>query len=143
MGILRRSVIALSGEKQSKTSRCQYLYLVGVTPKAHLGAGVITQRCTMLMLNEAVRCLDESIIRNPRDGDIGAVFGIGFPPFLGGPFRYLDSLGADKVVQALRLLVQQYGERFEPCQRLVTMAEQQQQFYPVDANIDEVTDVAS
>lgn len=97
----------------------------------------------MLMLNEAVRCLDESIIRNPRDGDIGAVFGIGFPPFLGGPFRYLDSLGADKVVQALRLLVQQYGERFEPCQRLVTMAEQQQQFYPVDANIDEVTDVAS
>ncbi|CNC35972.1 fatty acid oxidation complex subunit alpha FadJ [Yersinia pseudotuberculosis] len=117
--------------------------LLGVTPKAHLGTSVITQRCTMLMLNEAVRCLDESIIRNPRDGDIGAVFGIGFPPFLGGPFRYLDSLGADKVVQALRLLVQQYGERFEPCQRLVTMAEQQQQFYPVDANIDEVTDVAS
>ncbi|CNK40975.1 fatty acid oxidation complex subunit alpha FadJ [Yersinia aldovae] len=104
--------------------------LLGITPKAHLEATVIAQRCTMMMLNEAVRCLDESIIRNPRDGDIGAVFGIGFPPFLGGPFRYLDSLGAEKVVKTLQLLTQQYGERFEPCQRLVTMAQQQQLFYP-------------
>lgn len=111
--------------------------LLGVTAKAHIGSAVIAQRCTMMMLNEAVRCLEESIIRQPRDGDIGAVFGIGFPPFLGGPFRYMDSLGADKMVKTLKLLAQQYGERFEPCQLLVTMAEQQQRFYPLQSQVND------
>lgn len=83
----------------------------------------------MPMLNEAVRCLDEGIIRSPRDGDIGAVFGIGFPPFLGGPFRYMDKLGSNNVVEILRRLEQQHGERFAPCERLVQMAEQNEKFY--------------
>lgn len=52
----------------------------------------------MLMLNEAARCFDEKVIRSARDGDIGAVFGIGFPPFLGGPFRYMDALGPGEMV---------------------------------------------
>lgn len=144
-------VILKDGRKGRKNGRGFYLYpakssgfkwkrspgkqvdtsvytLLGVTPKTHLESAVIAQRCTMMMLNEAARCLDESIIRNPRDGDIGAVFGIGFPPFLGGPFRYMDRLGADKVVKTLNLLAQQYGERFEPCSLLVTMAEQQKGF---------------
>ncbi|CNF74292.1 multifunctional fatty acid oxidation complex subunit alpha [Yersinia bercovieri] len=159
-------VILQDGRKGRKNSRGFYLYptqsrgvkwkrnpgkqvdtsvyvLLGVTAKAHLGSATIAQRCTMMLLNEAARCLDESIIRNPRDGDIGAVFGIGFPPFLGGPFRYLDSLGADKVVKTLRLLAQQFGERFEPCQLLVTMAEQQQRFYPQENSENEVSGNAS
>ncbi len=52
----------------------------------------------MMMLNEAARCFDEQVIRGARDGDIGAVFGIGFPPFLGGPFRYMDQLGRVKLL---------------------------------------------
>jgi 3-hydroxyacyl-CoA dehydrogenase/enoyl-CoA hydratase/3-hydroxybutyryl-CoA epimerase len=90
----------------------------------------IAQRCVMLMLNEAVRCLDEGIIRSPRDGDIGAVFGIGFPPFFGGPFRYIDSLGCARVVEILRRLESQHGDRFIPCDHLVKMAEQNKNFYP-------------
>lgn len=103
--------------------------LLGITPKTSLQPSIIAQRCIMMMLNEAVRCLDEAVIRNPRDGDIGAVFGIGFPPFLGGPFRYIDSLGPETVVKALHVLQQQYGERFTPCDRLVAMVEQRAFFY--------------
>lgn len=84
----------------------------------------------MMMLNEAARCLDEGVVRSARDGDIGGVFGIGFPPFLGGPFRYMDSLGAADVVAKLQRLASQYGERFSPCERLIIMAEQHLSFWP-------------
>ena len=59
------------------------------------------ERCVYMMLNEAARCLDEGIVRNARDGDIGAIFGIGFPPFLGGPFQYMDKIGAVTIVSKL------------------------------------------
>ena len=77
-----------------------------------------------MMLNEAVRCLDEGIVRNARDGDIGAIFGIGFPPFLGGPFHYIDKLGAVNIVTQLNQWATEHGERFKPCDALVKMAEQ-------------------
>ena len=89
----------------------------------------ISTRCTYMMLNEAARCLDEGIIRNARDGDIGAIFGIGFPPFLGGPFRYIDQVGATNVVAQLNRWATQYGERFKPCDALVKMAEQGESYY--------------
>lgn len=72
----------------------------------------IQQRTVLPMLNEAVRCLEEGIIRSARDGDIGAVFGIGFPPFRGGPFRYLDTIGAATVVRHLDALDARFPGRF-------------------------------
>lgn len=104
--------------------------LLDVTAKAHLDPALIAQRGVMMMLNEAARCLDEGVIQCARDGDIGAVFGIGFPPFLGGPFHYMDQLGIDTVVKTLEVLQQQYGERFAPCERLLNMRTQQTRFYP-------------
>ena len=97
--------------------------LVGSAGGSKLSSDQIVERCVMLMLNEAARCLDEGVIRSARDGDIGAVFGIGFPPFLGGPFRYMDTLGADEVVARLTRLAAQYGSRFTPCTPLLDMAE--------------------
>ena len=87
------------------------------------------ERCVYMMLNEAARCLDENIIRNARDGDIGALFGIGFPPFLGGPFQYMDKIGAITVVSKLKQWQAEFGDRFTPCDALVKMAEQSDSFY--------------
>jgi 3-hydroxyacyl-CoA dehydrogenase / enoyl-CoA hydratase / 3-hydroxybutyryl-CoA epimerase len=87
------------------------------------------ERCVYMMLNEAARCLDEEIVRNARDGDIGAIFGIGFPPFLGGPFQYMDKIGAATIVAKLTQWQAEFGERFTPCEALVKMAEQDQKYY--------------
>ena len=86
-------------------------------------------RCVLPMLNEAVRCLDEGIIRSPRDGDIGAIFGIGFPPFLGGPFNYMDTLGLEHVVNRLTHYSETVDAKFAPADILVKMAEGGETFY--------------
>jgi 3-hydroxyacyl-CoA dehydrogenase/enoyl-CoA hydratase/3-hydroxybutyryl-CoA epimerase len=90
----------------------------------------IQRRCALAMANEAVRCLEEGIIRTPRDGDIGAVFGIGFPPFRGGPFRHLDAIGAAAAVQQLEALNARHPGRFVPSAMLVQMARDGARFYP-------------
>lgn len=107
--------------------------LLGVEPKGRLPAKEIAERCILPLLNEAVWCLQEKIIRSPRDGDIGAIFGIGFPPFLGGPFRYIDSLGAEQVVARLTALAATAGEHFEPCALLTEMASTGKKFYPEES----------
>ncbi|MBL0940076.1 MAG: fatty acid oxidation complex subunit alpha FadJ [Gemmatimonadaceae bacterium] len=87
-------------------------------------------RTVLPLLNEAVRCLQHDVIRSPRDGDIGAVFGIGFPPFLGGPFRYLDTLGAANVVAQLDALESRFPGRFEAAALLREMASSGRRFHP-------------
>ncbi len=89
----------------------------------------ITLRCSIALVNEALRCLDEGILRSPRDGDVGAVFGVGFPSFRGGPFRYVDILGAPEVLKRTRSLEQRFGARFEPAPLLVEMARKGKRFY--------------
>ncbi|CAA9331040.1 MAG: Enoyl-CoA hydratase / Delta(3)-cis-delta(2)-trans-enoyl-CoA isomerase / 3-hydroxyacyl-CoA dehydrogenase / 3-hydroxybutyryl-CoA epimerase [uncultured Gemmatimonadaceae bacterium] len=90
----------------------------------------IQQRLVYAMLNEAARALDDGVVRSPRDGDVGAVFGIGFPPFRGGPFRHADSLGAAAVVRALEELERRFGARYAPAPSLETMASRGGRFYP-------------
>ena len=82
-----------------------------------------------MMVNEAVRCLEDEVLRAPIDGDLGAVFGLGFPPFLGGPFRHVDHEGAGAIVHSLERLANRHGDRFRPAELLRTHASQDTTFY--------------
>ena len=92
----------------------------------------IAWRCALQFVNEACRCFGEGILRSARDGDVGAVFGLGFPPFRGGPFRFVDQVGAKEVLGRLRELEKRYGPRFSPAPVLEEIARTGQTFHGED-----------
>jgi 3-hydroxyacyl-CoA dehydrogenase/enoyl-CoA hydratase/3-hydroxybutyryl-CoA epimerase len=104
--------------------------LLGARSAEGAATDLVERRLVYAMLNEAAMACAETVIRNPRDGDIGAIYGIGFPPFRGGPLRLIDDLGASKVVSTLHELEDQYGERFRPAPALVEMAREGGRYYP-------------
>ena len=89
----------------------------------------IAWRCALQFVNEACRCFGEGILRSARDGDIGAVFGLGFPPFRGGPFRFVDQVGAKEILGRLRELEKKHGPRFSPAPVLEEIARTGQTFH--------------
>jgi len=103
--------------------------ILGVPRSGGSGADDVTERLTLAMLNEAARALEEGVVRTPRDGDIGAIFGIGYPPFRGGPFRTLDAMGVPAVVERMRRLAERCGPRFQPAAVLVDMAKAGRRFH--------------
>lgn len=102
---------------------------LGVRPSANVPREEIQMRLALALVNEAARCLGEGILSAPRDGDIGAIFGLGFPPFRGGPFRYVDSIGAVEIVRRIEGYRARFGERFEPAPALVELARKNGRFY--------------
>jgi 3-hydroxyacyl-CoA dehydrogenase/enoyl-CoA hydratase/3-hydroxybutyryl-CoA epimerase len=104
--------------------------VLGVEPLAGVDREAVRRRLVYMLLNEAARAVAEDVVRQPRDGDIGAIFGFGFPPFRGGPLRMIDALGAAAVVRTLEELSRDYGERFTPADALVAVARASGKYYP-------------
>ena len=89
----------------------------------------VQNRIVSRFVNEAVKCLEDEIISDPVNGDIGLIFGTGFAPFRGGPFRYLDTYGVDKYVAMMNGFAETYGPQFEPCQLMKDMAASGKKFH--------------
>ncbi len=115
------------GRKGRKSNKGFYLYHDGrkgkadillyqhfQNPRKRFEYQEIANRCIFVFLNEAARCFDEGILKSEDDGDLGAIFGLGFPPFLGGPFHYAKNLGKKDVKAKLQKLAQKHGKQFEP-----------------------------
>jgi len=127
----KRGFYDYSEKAKGKTVDESIYRVLGIANPAskHVNASQIAERVMLAMINEAAYCLDEGILRSARDGDIGAIFGLGFPPFLGGPFRYMDSLGIGEVVDKLVALQELHGERFTPAPILLSLAKKEKSFY--------------
>lgn len=105
--------------------------VLGVEPdhKTKHDEAMLRDRLLLQMVQEAIRCYDEGIVRSARDADVGAIFGLGFPPFTGGPLRWVDATGASEVLRRMRGLEDRFGVRFSPPPRLEQMAREGGRFH--------------
>jgi 3-hydroxyacyl-CoA dehydrogenase/enoyl-CoA hydratase/3-hydroxybutyryl-CoA epimerase len=117
-----------SKTKKKEPNEAIYQYFGGAGRQS-IDPETVQQRMTLTMVNEAAWCLQEDILRNPTDGDLGATLGLGFPPFLGGPFRYIDREGVDSIVRRLENFQEKHGTRFKPAKILKDHAKSGKKFH--------------
>lgn len=117
------------GAKKGEKEVNEEVYRFFGAPRKDVAAQEVQERLSLVMMNEAFMCLEEGVLGSPRDGDVGAVFGLGFPPFLGGPFWYADRLGLRSVLERLEKLERDHGPRFKPSKLLREHAGADRPFY--------------
>jgi 3-hydroxyacyl-CoA dehydrogenase/enoyl-CoA hydratase/3-hydroxybutyryl-CoA epimerase len=103
--------------------------LVPAAP-AETGLELVRKRLMYGQLAEVGRTVDEGILRQWRDAEVGAIFGIGFAPNTGGPLALMDRIGLPKLVAELDALAAKYGDRYTPAPALRRMAEKGERFFP-------------
>jgi 3-hydroxyacyl-CoA dehydrogenase/enoyl-CoA hydratase/3-hydroxybutyryl-CoA epimerase len=77
---------------------------------------------------DTVRCVEEGVLRNVADANIGSIFGWGFSPFQGGTLQFINSYGLPAFIARAKELEAKYGERFGVPALLVSMAEKGETF---------------
>ncbi len=78
---------------------------------------------------EAARCVEEGVVTDVREADVGSILGFGYAPFTGGALSYIDGMGTTKFVELLQRLEANYGEQFKPNALLLEMAKNNELFY--------------
>ena len=117
-------------ENEKETGVDESVYAeIGSPARKTLSSDEIQQRAVYVMINEAARILEDGIVANPGDVDVGMIFGTGFPPFRGGLLKYADSIGAAHIVETLERLAKEHGARFEPAPLLREKARSGSSFY--------------
>jgi 3-hydroxyacyl-CoA dehydrogenase/enoyl-CoA hydratase/3-hydroxybutyryl-CoA epimerase len=93
------------------------------------GVELLARRFLLIQAAQVGQCLDSGVLRNFRDAEIGAIFGIGFAPHTGGPLAWMDRQGLAVVVEELDALQEKLGERYAPSQTLRRMAAHGERFF--------------
>ena len=94
-----------------------------------LDVAELKQRLLAIQALETTRCIEEGVITDVREADVGSILGFGFAPFTGGTISYIDGMGSKGFVALCNRLAKSYGARFKPCKLLVDMAKQGETFY--------------
>ena len=89
----------------------------------------LKRRLLVAQALEAARTVEEGVVTDPREADVGSILGFGFAPFTGGALSYIDGMGAERFVAIARHLEAKHGPRFRPNRLLVEMAERGETFY--------------
>ncbi|MBR9918843.1 fatty acid oxidation complex subunit alpha FadJ [bacterium] len=124
----KKGMYSYSDGKKKEVNTGIYKYFGG-TNRTNPDMETAQFRMALTMINEAAYCLEEGILKSATDGDLGAILGLGFPPFLGGPFRYIDRLGADVIVKKLNGFAEEFGPRFKPASILMDKAKKGEDFH--------------
>ncbi|VAW35398.1 Enoyl-CoA hydratase / Delta(3)-cis-delta(2)-trans-enoyl-CoA isomerase / 3-hydroxyacyl-CoA dehydrogenase / 3-hydroxybutyryl-CoA epimerase [hydrothermal vent metagenome] len=110
-------------KKGRKTVNKNIYKYFGSEERKDLDKTTVQNQIGLAMVNEALLCLQEGIISSAADGDLAAILGLGFPPFTGGPFSYINAQGASEILTTMKQLHAEHGIRFKPADILVEYAE--------------------
>ncbi|MBU1313273.1 MAG: enoyl-CoA hydratase/isomerase family protein [Alphaproteobacteria bacterium] len=98
-------------------------------PASEVDVATLKQRLLVTIALEAARTMEEGIVTDPREADVGSILGFGFAPYTGGTLSYIDGMGVKTFVELCERLAEAYGDHFKPTPLLVEMAERGETFY--------------
>jgi 3-hydroxyacyl-CoA dehydrogenase/enoyl-CoA hydratase/3-hydroxybutyryl-CoA epimerase len=90
---------------------------------------LLERRLLAIQALESARCIEEKVVTDVREADVGSILGFGFAPFTGGTVSYIDGMGAKAFVDLCNRLANKYGDRFKPSKLLLDMAKMGETFY--------------